>query len=155
MVGFHDIVVAPKGRGLGLGRRLVAALIDWGQRQGAPRAYLLVREGNQPAREAVARVFEVADRKWRGIGSIPLSGLRIKESYAAFDAERVFQLTSVCAEEPTECISAEVLLGNKRPTDCAAFGKRCMPEKPLGAPMVSSEGACAAYYHYRRHAVAR
>jgi len=112
-------------------------------------------EGNQPAREAVARVFEVADRKWRGIGSIPLSGLRIKESYAAFDAERVFQLTSVCAEEPTECISAEVLLGNKRPTDCAAFGKRCMPEKPLGAPMVSSEGACAAYYHYRRHAVSR
>jgi len=112
-------------------------------------------EGNKPAQATVARVFEVADRKWRGIGPIPVSGLRIRKEYAAFDAERVFQLTWVCADEPAECISAEVLLGNKKPTDCTAFGMRCTPEKPLGAPMVSSEGACAAYYQYRRHAFAR
>jgi hydrogenase expression/formation protein HypD len=110
-------------------------------------------DGNRPAQEAVARVFEVADRKWRGIGSIPVSGLRIKAEYAAFDAERIFPLADVCAEEPAECISAEVLLGHKKPTDCTAFGVRCTPEKPLGAPMVSNEGACAAYYQYRRHLV--
>ena len=112
-------------------------------------------EGNKPAQEAVARVFDVTGRKWRGIGPISDSGLRIKDKYAAFDAERVFELTCVCADEPAECISAEVLLGNKKPTDCTAFGTRCTPDKPLGAPMVSSEGACAAYYQYRRHAVAR
>jgi hydrogenase expression/formation protein HypD len=111
-------------------------------------------EGNRPAREAVARVFEISDRKWRGIGSIPLSGLRLKEQFAAFDAERVFDLAEVRAEEPRECISAEVLLGHKKPTDCPAFGTRCSPEKPLGAPMVSTEGACAAYYQYRCHLVA-
>ena len=110
-------------------------------------------EGNRPAQEAVARVFEVSDRKWRGIGPIPESGLRLKEKYAAFDAERLFDLADVCAEEPSECISAEVLLGLKKPTDCSAFGTRCTPEKPLGAPMVSSEGACAAYHQYRRHLV--
>ncbi len=110
-------------------------------------------EGNRPAQEAIARVFEVSDRKWRGIGPIPESGLRLKEKYAAFDAERLFDLVDVCAEEPSECISAEVLLGLKKPTDCSAFGTRCTPEKPLGAPMVSSEGACAAYHQYRRHLV--
>ena len=110
-------------------------------------------EGNRPAREAVARAFEIADRKWRGIGSIALSGLRLKKEYAAFDAERIFDLAEVRAEEPGECISAEVLLGHKKPTDCPAFGTRCSPEKPLGAPMVSTEGACAAYYQYRRHLV--
>jgi hydrogenase expression/formation protein HypD len=111
-------------------------------------------QGNRPARETVARVFEISDRKWRGIGSIPLSGLRLKKEFAAFDAERVFDLTEVRAEEPRECISAEVLLGHKKPTDCPAFGTRCSPGKPLGAPMVSTEGACAAYYQYRRHLVA-
>ncbi len=110
-------------------------------------------EGNRPAREAMARAFEVSDRKWRGIGSIPLSGLRLKEEFAAFDAERIFDLTEVRAEEPSECISAEVLLGHKKPTECLAFGTRCSPERPLGAPMVSTEGACAAYYQYRRHLV--
>jgi hydrogenase expression/formation protein HypD len=109
--------------------------------------------GNRPAQEAIVRVFEVADRKWRGIGSIPVSGLRIRDEYAAFDAERTFPLADVCAEEPAECISAEVLLGHKKPTDCTAFGTRCTPDKPLGAPMVSNEGACAAYYQYRRHLV--
>jgi hydrogenase expression/formation protein HypD len=110
-------------------------------------------EGNRPAQMAVARVFEAADRKWRGIGSIPESGLYLKPEYAAFDAERLFDLTDICAQEPPECISAEVLLGHKKPTDCTAFGTRCTPEKPLGAPMVSSEGACAAYYQYKRHLV--
>jgi len=110
-------------------------------------------EGNRPAQEAVARVFEIADRKWRGIGPIPESGLFLKEKYATFDADRVFDLVDICAQEPAECVSAEVLLGHKKPTDCTAFGTRCTPDKPLGAPMVSSEGACAAYYQYRRHLV--
>ncbi|HKN26145.1 MAG TPA: hydrogenase formation protein HypD [Candidatus Acidoferrum sp.] len=110
-------------------------------------------EGNRPAQEAIARVFESADRKWRGIGSIPESGLFLKPNYAAFDAERLFDLADICAQEPAECISAEVLLGHKKPTDCTAFGTRCTPDKPLGAPMVSSEGACAAYYQYKRHLV--
>jgi hydrogenase expression/formation protein HypD len=109
--------------------------------------------GNRPAQEAVAKVFAVGNRKWRGIGPIPESGLFLKEKYAAFDAERIFDLADICAQEPPECISAEVLLGHKKPTDCTAFGTRCTPDKPLGAPMVSSEGACAAYYQYRRRLV--
>jgi hydrogenase expression/formation protein HypD len=109
--------------------------------------------GNRVAQDAVERVFEVTDRKWRGVGEIASSGLRLQEKYAAFDAERVFGLQDVRAEEPSECISAEVLLGHKKPTDCPAFGTRCTPEKPLGAPMVSTEGACAAYHQSRRHLV--
>jgi hydrogenase expression/formation protein HypD len=110
-------------------------------------------DGNRPAQEAVARVFEITNRKWRGIGPIPASGLCLKEAYALFDAERQFDLEMIRAEEPSECISAEVLLGLKKPTECPAFGTRCTQERPLGAPMVSSEGACAAYYQYRRHLV--
>ena len=109
--------------------------------------------GNRVAQLAVERVFEATDRKWRGVGEIGASGLRLKNEFAAFDAERVFGLANVHAEEPSECISAEVLLGHKKPTDCAAFGTRCSPENPLGAPMVSTEGACAAYHQYRRHLV--
>ncbi len=109
--------------------------------------------GNVPAQKVVADVFEVADQKWRGIGSIPQSGLRLREEYAAYDANRVFDLSVISVDEPAECISAQVLQGLKKPTDCPAFGMRCTPENPLGAPMVSSEGACAAYYHYRRHAI--
>ncbi len=107
--------------------------------------------GNLPAQQIMREVFEVADQKWRGIGMIPLSGLRLREEYAAYDANRVFELEDLTVEEPAECISAQVLQGLKKPTDCPAFGMRCTPENPLGAPMVSSEGACAAYYHYRRH----
>ena len=99
-------------------------------------------------------MFEVCDRKWRGIGGIPESGLSLREEYAEFDADRIFGTEGVTADEPAECISAEVLQGLKKPTDCSAFGTRCTPENPLGAPMVSSEGACAAYYQYRRHALA-
>jgi hydrogenase expression/formation protein HypD len=110
--------------------------------------------GNLAAQEIMKEVFEVADQKWRGLGSIPGSGLRLREEFAAHDATRVFGLADFSVDEPAECISAQVLQGLKKPTDCAAFGTRCTPENPLGAPMVSSEGACAAYYRYRRHAVA-
>jgi hydrogenase expression/formation protein HypD len=111
-------------------------------------------QGNLAAQQIMKEVFEIADQKWRGIGLIPHSGLKLKEEYAAYDAARVFGLVDLKVEEPAECISAQVLLGLKKPTDCPAFGMRCTPENPLGAPMVSSEGACAAYYRYRRHAVA-
>jgi hydrogenase expression/formation protein HypD len=109
-------------------------------------------QGNLAAQKIMEQVFEVADQKWRGIGSIPRSGLRLREDYADFDAARIFDLQLVTADEPAECISAQVLQGLKKPTDCPAFAIRCTPENPLGAPMVSAEGACAAYYHYRRHA---
>ena len=111
-------------------------------------------QGNSPAQRIMAEVFEVTDQKWRGIGLIPRSGLRLREEFAAYDATRVFDLAHISVEEPSECISAQVLQGLKKPTDCPAFGVRCTPENPLGAPMVSSEGACAAYYRYRRHAAA-
>jgi hydrogenase expression/formation protein HypD len=109
-------------------------------------------EGNLAAQCVMREVFEVSDRKWRGIGEIEGSGYRLREEYAAFDAERVFGMEEVSAEEPKECISALVLQGLKKPVDCPAFGVRCTPLTPLGAPMVSAEGACAAYYQYRRHA---
>ena len=107
--------------------------------------------GNLRAQRVVQEVFEIADQKWRGIGTIPASGLRIRDEYGDYDASRLFGLASITVEEPAECISAQVLQGLKKPTDCPAFGMRCTPQNPLGAPMVSSEGACAAYYNYRRH----
>jgi len=111
------------------------------------------RHGNLPAQQMVERVFEVADQKWRGIGEIPLSGLRIRPEFAAYDAEKAFGMAEFHVEESPECISALVLRGLKKPMDCPAFAARCTPENPLGAPMVSAEGACAAYYRYRRHKV--
>lgn len=114
----------------------------------------VTREGNLEAQAIMERVFEICDRKWRGVGLIPLSGLRLRPEFAAYDAEKVFQLEELTAEEPAECLSAQVLQGLKKPTDCPAFGRRCTPATPLGAPMVSAEGACAAYYLYRRQAVA-
>jgi hydrogenase expression/formation protein HypD len=111
-------------------------------------------KGNQPAQQILKDVFEIADQKWRGIGVIPRSGLQLRPEYAAYDANKIFELELITADEPAECISAQVLQGLSKPTDCAAFAVRCTPDNPLGAPMVSSEGACAAYYHYRRHAVA-
>ena len=111
-------------------------------------------EGNKHAREVMMEVFEIADQKWRGIGPIPKSGLRLREEYADYDANRIFDLKLITADEPAECISARVLQGLRKPTDCPAFGFRCTPDNPLGSPMVSSEGACAAYYRYRRHAPA-
>jgi hydrogenase expression/formation protein HypD len=110
--------------------------------------------GNVPAQTVVSQVFEIADQKWRGIGTIPQSGLRLRQEYAAYDANRVFALEEIIVDEPAECISAEILRGLRKPTDCPAFGMSCTPENPLGASMVSSEGACAAYHRYRRHPVA-
>jgi len=110
--------------------------------------------GNLPAQQIMTEVFEVGDQKWRGIGLIPQSGLRLRDEYASFDVERIFDLDEITIDEPAECISAQVLRGLKKPPDCPAFGMRCTPENPLGAPMVSAEGACAAYYRYRRHPVA-
>jgi len=109
-------------------------------------------QGNLPAQRIIREVFEVVDRKWRGIGSIAESGFRLRAEYAGFDAERVFDVEGLSSDEPKECISALVLQGLKKPVDCPAFGTRCTPMRPLGAPMVSTEGACAAYYQYRRHA---
>jgi hydrogenase expression/formation protein HypD len=111
----------------------------------------VTREGNQPAQKLVAEVFEICDRPWRGIGTIPRSGYRLREEYAAHDAEGRFDLQAVVADEPSECIAGEILQGLKKPSECAEFGRRCTPEHPLGAPMVSSEGACSAYFHYGRH----
>ena len=113
------------------------------------------REGNTAAQAMLREVFEVCDRKWRGIGEIPKSGFRLSERFAAFDAERRFPVSGVTTEESAICIAGHVLRGQKKPGDCPAFGSLCTPARPLGAPMVSSEGACAAYYHYGRYRVAQ
>jgi hydrogenase expression/formation protein HypD len=113
-------------------------------------ARAVVREGNPDARRMIARVFEPCDRAWRGIGVILGSGYRLREEFAAFDAARIFDLDGIVSHEPEACISGLVLQGARRPLDCDAFGTRCTPETPLGATMVSAEGACAAYYNYGR-----
>jgi len=117
-------------------------------------ARAVTRAGNQPAQALVKKVFTVVPRKWRGIGEIPQSGLGLAEAYAAFDAEKKFGLTHHKVDEPAECIAGLILQGLKKPHECPAFGTRCTPEHPFGATMVSSEGACAAYYRYRRHELA-
>jgi hydrogenase expression/formation protein HypD len=110
----------------------------------------VVRQGgNEHARELIRRVFEVVPRKWRGIGAIPASGLGLRRQYEALDAEKRFGLADHDTAEPADCLSGLVLQGRIKPVECPAFGQRCTPEHPLGAPMVSSEGACAAYYQYR------
>ena len=106
-------------------------------------------EGNIHARRIVEQVFAICDRDWRGIGVIPQSGLAVRPAYAAYDAAQRFILKKTSAPSVTECISGSIMRGVKKPPDCPAFGTRCSPEHPLGAPMVSSEGACAAYYRYR------
>lgn len=108
------------------------------------------REGNRRAQAIVGEVFRVVDRKWRGVGAIPSSGLALNEGYGGFDAERRFGVQEVSVEESPECISGLVLQGVKKPGECPAFGTLCSPDHPLGATMVSNEGACAAYYRYRR-----
>lgn len=107
-------------------------------------------QGNLPAMAMLADVFEVTDRTWRGIGMIPQSGWKLSERYAEFDAEARFSVTDIHTEESALCRSGEVLQGLIKPNECAAFGKECTPRMPLGATMVSSEGACAAYFTYRR-----
>ncbi|MCT7991928.1 hydrogenase formation protein HypD [Laspinema olomoucense] len=108
------------------------------------------KDGNQPAQNILKEVFEIVPRQWRGIGEIAQSGLKLKQKYAQFNAENRFDLTGIQSEESPDCMSGLILQGVKKPHECEAFGKRCTPEYPLGAPMVSSEGACAAYYRYRQ-----
>jgi hydrogenase expression/formation protein HypD len=107
--------------------------------------------GNVPAQDIITTVFRVIHRKWRGIGEIPQSGLGLSEPYMAYDAADKFDVADLEVEEPPECISGLILQGLKKPTDCSVFGTRCTPDTPFGATMVSSEGACAAYYRYGRH----
>jgi hydrogenase expression/formation protein HypD len=109
-------------------------------------------DGNEHARGFIQRVFEVAPRQWRGIGEIPASGLRLRSQYESLDAEKKFGLAEHNTAESAECLSGLVLQGRIKPAECPAFGQACTPEHPLGAPMVSSEGACAAYYRYRSRA---
>jgi hydrogenase expression/formation protein HypD len=108
------------------------------------------REGNRPAQKTIAEVFEITPREWRGLGEIPASGFQLRGRFQKYDANRRFPFTGEPAHESPECISGLILQGIKKPHECPAFAVKCTPENPLGAPMVSSEGACAAYYHYGR-----
>jgi len=109
-------------------------------------------EGNPAALAQIHKVFRTVPRKWRGIGEIRDSGWALREEYARFEAERRFAVEGIVADEPAACIAGAVLQGHKKPFDCPAFGVQCTPDNPLGAPMVSAEGACSAYYRYRRSA---
>lgn len=109
------------------------------------------REGNLQARGLIEQVFEVCDRQWRGIGTIPRSGYRLRAAFRDHDAEQIFDVAALASQEPSVCISGEILQGLKKPHECPAFGKQCTPQTPLGATMVSAEGACAAYFAYGRH----
>jgi hydrogenase expression/formation protein HypD len=113
-----------------------------------PRA--VTKAGNRRAQELIAEVFETTDREWRGLGRIPQSGWQLRAAYRHFDAEQRFSLPAGAATVDARCRSGEVLQGLLRPSACPAFGKECTPRTPLGATMVSSEGACAAYFHYGR-----
>jgi hydrogenase expression/formation protein HypD len=112
---------------------------------------ILDRGGNRPAQDLIAKVFEVSDRKWRGVGMIPRSGFQLRQDFREFDAERRFSVQAIDTMEPEVCIAGQILQGIKKPHDCPAFGTECTPQHPLGATMVSAEGACAAYYAYGRH----
>ncbi len=113
------------------------------------------REGNPHARALMEKVFAVTDMTWRGIGTIPASGLKLRPEFEAFDAEKRFAVSDLSTRESPVCIAGAILQGKKKPPDCPAFARECTPENPLGAPMVSSEGACAAYYAFRRFREAR
>jgi hydrogenase expression/formation protein HypD len=107
-------------------------------------------DGNLPAQKTINQVFEEVDRKWRGIGMIPMSGWGLRSEFDAFNAEKRFNVSAIHTQESPLCIAGQILQGLKKPHDCPAFGKECTTESPLGATMVSSEGACAAYYRYGR-----
>lgn len=129
--------------------------LERGQAQVENQYARVVAEAGNPASQAlIGEVFELCDRSWRGIGRLPSSGFKLREAYRAHDAMHVFQLVDNPVPEATECISGQILRGVKKPTDCPAFGIRCTPEMPLGATMVSSEGACAAYHAFGRRASA-
>jgi hydrogenase expression/formation protein HypD len=114
-------------------------------------ARAITRDGNREAQNMIARVFGIGDRNWRGIGTIPKSGYRLNQEFRDHDAERIFEVENINTLEPEICISGQILTGLKKPVDCPAFGTQCTPQSPLGATMVSAEGACAAYYSYGRH----
>jgi hydrogenase expression/formation protein HypD len=128
----------------------IAALEEgrWGVENQYTRS--VVRDGNLRAAAILEEVFEVCDRQWRGVGSIPMSGYRLARAYEAFDAAARFDVDTFAAPEPSDCIAGLILQGKMKPVDCPAFGSGCTPESPLGAPMVSTEGACSAYYLYGR-----
>jgi hydrogenase expression/formation protein HypD len=111
-------------------------------------ARVVKEEGNISAIKVIEKIFEIGAREWRGIGEIPNSGYVIKEAYRRFDAEAKFNISDIKVPENSNCIAGEILRGIKKPHQCEQFGKACKPSNPLGAPMVSSEGACAAYYHF-------
>jgi hydrogenase expression/formation protein HypD len=115
-----------------------------------PYSRVVSIDGNSAAQKHIAQVFEECDRKWRGIGTIPISGWRLKQEFDSFNAERKFDVGEITAEESPLCIAGQILQGLNKPQGCPAFGTACIPEHPLGATMVSSEGACAAYYRYGR-----
>ena len=133
------------------GVHMAVAALEEG-RVGVEKQYsrAVTREGNRPAQRLIQQVFEVCDRAWRGIGVIPRSGYRLRPEFASWDAERRFDVGRIAAQESPLCIAGLILKGQKKPHECSAFGTKCTPEHPLGAPMVSSEGACAAYYQYAR-----
>jgi hydrogenase expression/formation protein HypD len=120
----------------------------WGVENEYARA--VRREGNRPAQELMTRVFRICHRTWRGVGPIPDSGLTLAPGFEMFDAERKFDVADLDTRESPLCIAGDILRGLQRPNECPAFGRECTPEHPLGAPMVSAEGACAAYYQYGR-----
>jgi hydrogenase expression/formation protein HypD len=133
------------------GIRLTVAQLEEGRAELENQyARAVRRDGNPAAKNLIAEVFEIAPRQWRGIGEIPASGLRLREAYRDFDADLRFPAASPPAAEPSDCISGLILQGLRKPLECPAFDHPCTPETPLGAPMVSSEGACAAYYRYGR-----
>lgn len=167
VMGFHEYpplaeafrvpIVVTGFEPLDLARGVLAAIrqLEAGQAK-AENAYqrAVTFEGNRPAQDVINRVFENCDRAWRGIGVIPQSGWRLRPAFADLDAEARFDVGAIQTSESPDCIAGEILQGRKRPPDCAAFGTTCTPESPLGATMVSSEGACAAYFNYRRQAAA-
>jgi len=110
-------------------------------------------DGNKPAQAVIEQVFELRDRKWRGIGEIPLSGWGLRPAFSQFDAETRFDVRDIQTQESAVCIAGQILQGLLKPHDCPAFGEQCTPQTPLGATMVSAEGACAAYYRYGRHLI--
>lgn len=116
-------------------------------------ARYVMREGNKMAQDTINEVFDVSDRIWRGIGSIPQSGYEVNEDYKHYNARLKFKIDIPLAKENSECISGDIMKGLKKPKQCPNFGNKCKPEHPLGAPMVSSEGSCAAYYHYAQDVV--
>jgi hydrogenase expression/formation protein HypD len=106
------------------------------------------REGNKEAQSIIFEIFEIGEREWRGIGTIPSSGYQVREEYSAYDAMRKFSIESVDGKENPDCLAGQILKGLIKPNECPLFGNKCTPSNPQGAPMVSSEGACAAYYHF-------